>query len=181
MPRAVLDLIAERLESAYRGDGFHSLRGNLESVLDAEWDVRPARPSVEEFGAQPERLNPVIGRWEPWSHLSIADLVLHAGIPKLLYAARVRGDLALDWADIVLPRSHDRADMMAWLDDAHRTLQEAAAGLADDADLAIMRPVPSLMRSLGDVLWTQVAHDLYHAGEVNRQRALMRGAEGWAR
>jgi hypothetical protein len=24
-------------------------------------------------------------------------------------------------------------------------------------------------------------HDLYHAGEINRQRALLRGAKGWDR
>jgi hypothetical protein len=24
-------------------------------------------------------------------------------------------------------------------------------------------------------------HDLYHAGEINRQRSLLRGAQGWDR
>jgi hypothetical protein len=31
------------------------------------------------------------------------------------------------------------------------------------------------------LLTIMISHDLYHSGEINRQRSLIRGAEGWDR
>lgn len=168
MARIALDVFARRMEAAYRGDPFHALRRNLESVTPEEWSVRPASPSVEVFGTQPE--------------LSIADIVLHVGGGKVMYAARLTGDEGLDWPDIRLPESREMAPMLAWLDEGHRALKAALAGLEDDTELGVERLAP-WRRPLRTehLLSTVINHDLYHAGEVNRQRALIRGAEGWER
>jgi uncharacterized damage-inducible protein DinB len=168
MSRIALEVFARRLEAAYRGDPFHALRQNLESVRPEEWDVRPANHSEEVFGTQPE--------------LSISDIVLHVGGGKYMYTARVSGDEALDWADIRLAPSRERAAMLDWLDEGHRTLEAALAALDDDAELEVERLAP-WRRPLRTehLLSIVISHDLYHSGEINRQRALIRGADGWGR
>jgi uncharacterized damage-inducible protein DinB len=56
------------------------------------------------------------------------------------------------------------------------------AALSDDAELSAMRAAPwGMPMRLDQLLGIVINHDLYHAGEINRQRALMRGAEGWDR
>jgi ribosomal protein S18 acetylase RimI-like enzyme len=168
MTRLTIEVIARRLEAAYRGDPFHALRTNLESVTAEEWEVRPAGWSPEVFGTDPE--------------LSIGDLVLHTGGAKYMYAARLSGNTSLDWADIAGPPSRDKMAMMAWLDEGHRALEEALQALADDSELAVERLAPwrRPMRT-EHLIGIVINHDLYHAGEINRQRALLRGAEGWDR
>src|SRR5690606_13223170 len=164
----VLDSIAQRLEAAYRGDRYHALLRNIESVRPDEWDVRPAEWSAEVFGAQPQ--------------LSICDIAGHAGAAKHVYAARLSGDDALAWADIRVPAAREMPAVLTWLDEGHEALASALAGLADDADLMAERLSPSRRVLTAEQLLSLIInHDLYHAGEVNRQRALLRGADGWER
>jgi len=168
MTRIAIELLTRRLAAAYRDDPFHALRRNVESVRPGEWDVMPAQWSVDEFGAQPE--------------LSICDLVLHVAGAKFMYADRAFGEAALEWADIKPPPSRDMDAILAWLEDGHRALAGGLAALEDDAELALERPAPWRLplrreRLIGIV----INHDLYHSGEINRQRALIRGAEGWKR
>jgi uncharacterized damage-inducible protein DinB len=168
MTRVAIDLYASRLEAAYRHDPFHAFRKNVASVRADEWDLRPADWSVEEFGTQPE--------------LSICDLVLHVAGAKHMYADRIFGDAALEWTDIDVPASREMDATLAFLDEGHQLLADGLARLADDADLIADRPAPWRMPMRREqLLGIVINHDLYHAGEVNRQRALIRGAAGWAR
>ncbi len=113
MARIGIDFWTQRLLAAYRSDPFHAFRKNVDSVRPEEWDVRPAKWSVEEFGTQPE--------------LSICDISMHVGGAMYMYANRAFGDAALDWGDIALPASREMPVVLAWMDVAYDQL---AAGLA---------------------------------------------------
>ena len=155
------------MEAAYRADPFHALRRNVESVRPDEWDVRPAEWSKDEFGEQPE--------------LSICDSTLHIAGAKFMYADRAFGDASLEWADIALP-PRDMPSVLAWLDEGHSLIARGLAALEDDAELEAERPAPWRVPMRRDaLLGIIINHDLYHSGEINRQRALMRGAVGWDR
>lgn len=168
MTRIAIELMSGRMEAAYRADPFHAFRKNVASVRPEEWDLRPAEWSTEEFGTQPE--------------LSICDLVLHVAGAKHMYADRLFGPAALEWTDIHVPASRAMDATLAFLDEGHRLLADGLAALGDDGDLAAERPAPWRAPMKRDVLLGIVInHDLYHSGEVNRQRALIRGAAGWAR
>jgi uncharacterized damage-inducible protein DinB len=166
--RTAIDHFVRRMEAAYRADPFHALRKNLESVSAAEWDVRPSEWSATEFGTQPE--------------LSICDLALHAGGAKYMYAERAFSAAMLEWSGIALPAARDMPTVLTWLDEGHRQLSSGLAALADDSELVAERPAPWRTRmSREQLLSIIINHDLYHSGEINRQRALLRGAGGWDR
>ena len=170
MTRIAIDVLSRRLDAAYRADPFHALRRNVESVRPDEWDLKPARWTVEEFGTLPE--------------LSICDIIAHVAGAKFMYADRAFGDASLEWADIAarLLAPREMTAMLAWLDEGHRALAEGLAALTDDEELAAERPAPWRLPMRRDQLIGIVTnHDLYHAGEINRQRTLIRGAESWDR
>jgi hypothetical protein len=168
MTRIAIETLVRELNAAYRADPFCSLRGNLKSVRPEEWDIRPATWQVAEFGNLPE--------------LSIGDIVAHVAGAKFMYADRAFGDASLEWAEIALPPTRDMETMLAWLDEGHRTFAEGLAALQNDDELAAERPAPWRLPMRRDQLISIIiSHDLYHSGEINRQRALIRGAEGWSR
>lgn len=168
MSRTGIEFWMRRLEAAYRTDPFHAFRKNLESVQPDAWDVRPAEWSIDEFGTQPE--------------LSICDLALHVGGAQFMYADRAFGDASLEWGDIHVPPSRDMASVFAWLDEGYQALRRGLEELTDDTELTAERQAPWRMPLTREQLLTLVGnHQLYHSGEVNRQRALLRGADGWAR
>ena len=168
MARARIETLLDMMEVAYSGDVFSSLRKNLHGITPEEWVTRPVTWSAEEFGAQPE--------------LSICDLVLHVAGAKHMYADRAFGSATLDWADVHVPASREMEPVLAWLDAGHRALASGLAALTDDAQLdeerTFPRRPPTRRRQLVTIM---ISHDLYHSGEINRQRSLIRGAEGWQR
>lgn len=167
MARTAIDTLARSLDWAYRSDPFHALRRNVESVRPDEWDVTPARWTVDEFGTQPE--------------LSISDLIRHVGGAKYMYANRTFGDETLEWTDIQPPPG-DMPSMLDWLEAGHQELVRGLAALGDDTELVTPRSFPGgLSFPREGLLRVVINHDLYHAGEINRQRALLRGADGWDR
>jgi hypothetical protein len=167
MARTAIEMIARRMEATYRADPFHAFRRNVESVRPDEWDIRPGKYSVDEFGTQPE--------------LSICDLTLHVAGAKHMYADRIFGNATLEWGDIRLPALEMPA-VLAWLDEGYQKLAAGLAALTDDAELAEQRPAPwRTPMTREQLLGIVINPDVYHSGEVNRQRALIRGAEGWDR
>ena len=167
MARTEIESLRRMLEEAYRTDPFCALRKNLSAVGPDEWDVRPADHSVDVFGTEPE--------------LSICDIALHTGA-KYMYADRAFGDATLEWHTITPPPSRNIEDVLAWLDHGHALMLDGLGALEDDAQLDDVRQAPwrtpMKRRSLIAMITN---HDLYHAGEVNRQRALIVGAKGWER
>ncbi len=157
------------MDVAYRADAFSALRRNVESVRPDEWHVRPATYSVDEFGTQPE--------------LSICDIVLHVAGAKHMYASCAFAEAPISIADLK-PPALDMPAVLSWLDEGHGRLRDGLAALGDDGELAEERPAPwghpfKMSRQL--LVTMMISHDLYHSGEINRQRALIRGAEGWDR
>ena len=166
MSRAALDALIRSLEAAYRGDRFSALRVNLEDIRPEEWHAQPADHSEEVFGEAPE--------------LSIAQIVAHVGAGKRMYADHGFGDRSLQWGPAVGPPSWDMVPMLAWLEEGHRAFVACIDVLGDDSELAVERYAPwgALLRT--EAIITIIRnHDVYHSGEVNRQRSLMRGANGW--
>jgi uncharacterized damage-inducible protein DinB len=155
--RTAIETLAALLDEACRGDPEHSLLANLASVHDEEWTSLPA-------GAQ----------------RSIADVAEHVGWAKHMYADYAFGAASLDGRTLA-PPADDRSAMLAWIEDGHRTLVAGVRALEDDAELDRDR-----LANWGEMLptrrliWIMIAHDTYHAGEINRQRALLRGDDRWA-
>lgn len=167
MARTAIETLLRMLDQAYRTDPFSALRKNIASVRPEEWDIRPSTWSTAEFGDDPE--------------LSICDIALHTGA-KYMYVDRAFGEATLEWGDIKPPQSRSIEDVLAWLDEAHRLMTEGLASLDDDALLEEQRQAPWRTPMRRVALITMITnHDLYHSGEINRQRALIRGAEGWDR
>lgn len=167
MGRTAIETLTWMLETAYRADPFSSLQRNLKSVSPQEWDIRPATWSEQEFGRQPE--------------LAICDLALHLGA-KYMYADRAFGDASLEWHTIQGPSSRSMDDVMAWLDAAHQQFIDGMNALTDDAQLDEMRQAPwRTPMPRKNLITIMISHDLYHSGEINRQRSLIRGAKGWDR
>lgn len=77
-------------------------------------------------------------------------------------------------------RPRDRQVLLEWLKEGHLRLVKSVADLADDAELN--RPRPS---NWGEMLPTRtlirilIAHDFYHAGEINHLRALLQDSDRW--
>lgn len=167
MTRVAITFWEQRLEAAYRGDPIHSLCKNLESVLPEEWDLKPAPASAPKEGVPYD------------DQLSICDLAIHAGGPKFMYANRAFEDAKLEWHQIKVPASREIPVVLAWIEEGHRHLVEGLAGLQDDAALLEERPShwnqPVRVELLLGII---INHDIYHSGEINRQRALIRYS-GW--
>jgi hypothetical protein len=160
--RLIVDTLAWLIEDAFEGDPTHSLLANLRHVSD---DLLTALP--------------------PGGGRSIADILEHVGWCKWMYEdyafgpATMRGD-----RPPLIPaggaRSRPRDELMAWLTDGHQSWLTAVRALSNDAELEKER-----LTNWGQWLPTRViirimiAHDLYHAGEINHLRALLTGSDRW--
>jgi uncharacterized damage-inducible protein DinB len=165
MTRVAIDLLARSLEAAYRGDGWHALLQSLRPITPEHWSARPAEFSADIFGDDPE--------------LSIADIVLHVGAAKRMYANKAFGDGTAQWGALELPASREIDDTLAWLDAGHRLLADGLASLGDGADLQRLRTAHwGEAISIQRFLEIMINHDLYHSGEINRQLSLLRGTSG---
>jgi hypothetical protein len=77
-------------------------------------------------------------------------------------------------------RSRPPEELLAWLKEGHRRWLESVRALTDDSELDTDR-----LTNWGERLATRVilrimiAHDLYHAGEINHLRALLQSTDRW--
>lgn len=71
--------------------------------------------------------------------------------------------------------------MRGWLEEGQAAWLAAVPSLADDAALESLR-----LSTWGERLPAErlisimLAHDTYHAGEINRHRSLLQGGDRWA-
>jgi len=158
--RVAVETLASLVEDAFEGDPHQSLMANLRKLRPEDW----TRPPAE-------------GR------RSISDILEHVGWAKWMYedyafgAATLRGNvppLVPDGA------ARPRDELLTWLTGGHRRWLASVRGLADDTELDRPR-----LTNWGERLPTRViirimiAHDLYHAGEINHIRALLQGDDWW--
>jgi uncharacterized damage-inducible protein DinB len=160
--RTAIHTLAWLIEEAFEGDLSHSLLANLRDLREEDWTATPSG-----------------------STRSIADILEHVGWSKWMYEnyafgpGTMRGDQPpLVPAGGARSRPHD--ELLTWLTEGHQRWLASVRALPDDAELDRER-----LTNWGDRLPTRViirimiAHDLYHAGEINHLRALLQGTDRW--
>lgn len=168
MGRTAIETWLRMMEIAYKDDPFGSLLRNLKGITAEEWATVPETWSKEEFG-------------DEWgADLAIRDLTLHVAGAKYMYADRAFGDASMEWETVPRPASFDMETVLAYLEAGYQQLASGLAALTDDAQLDEMRQAPwRTPMTVLNLMTLMISHDLYHSGEINRQRALIRGAKGW--
>jgi uncharacterized damage-inducible protein DinB len=160
--RTALETLIWLIEDAFDGDPDHSLLANLQTLQDEEWTRLP-----------------------PSGTRSVADVLEHVGWSKWMYEdyALGRASLRGDQPPLIPAggaRSRPPEELLEWLKEGHRRWLASVRALADDTELDRER-----LTNWGDLLPTRtilrimIAHDLYHAGEINHIRALLQGTDRW--
>jgi uncharacterized damage-inducible protein DinB len=160
--RLAIDTLAWLIEEAFDGDPSHSLLANLRDLREEDWTATPG-----------ER-----GR-------SIADILEHVGWSKWMYedyafgSASMRGD-----QPPLIPeggaRSRPREELLAWLTEGHRRWLASVRALEEDSELDRERLTNWGDRfPTRDIIRIMIAHDFYHAGEINHLRALLQSTDRW--
>lgn len=160
--RTAIDTLAWLIEEAFEGDPSHSLLANLRDLREDDWATLP-----------------------PGANRSIAEVLEHVGWSKWMYEdyafgpASMRGDEPpLVPTDGASARPH--RELLEWLTEGHQKWLASVRGLSDDSELDRER-----LTNWGDRLPTRdiirimIAHDFYHAGEINHIRALLQGTDRW--
>jgi Protein of unknown function (DUF664). len=157
-----IDTLVWLIEEAFEGDPSHSLLANLKDLREENWTATP------------------VG-----SNRSIADILEHVGWSKWMYedyafgSASMRGD-----QPPLIPfegmRSRPRHELLAWLTEGHQRWLASVRALPEDAELNKDRLTNWGERlPTGDIIHIMIAHDFYHAGEINHIRALLQGTDRW--
>ena len=160
--RVAIDTLVWLIEEAFNGDPSHSLLANLQDLREEDWTATPSG-----------------------SGRSIADILEHVGWSKWMYedyafgSASLRGD-----QPPLIPeegaRSRPPIELLAWLTEGHRRWLASVRALRDDSELDKDRLTNWGERLLTrDIIRIMIAHDFYHAGEINHLRALLHGNDHW--
>ncbi len=160
--RTAIDTLVWLLEDAFEGDSEHSLMANLKGLEADDWTA----------------LFPGAGR-------TIAEILEHVGWCKWMYEdyAFGAGTLRGDQPPVLPPngaRSRPAHELLAWLAEGHRRWVASVRALAADTELDRDR-----LTNWGQYLPTRVIirimlhHDVYHAGEINHLRCLLKGTDRW--
>jgi uncharacterized damage-inducible protein DinB len=149
-------------EEAFAGDSDQSLLANLKDLQEEDWSALPAGG----------------GR-------SIAEILEHVAWAKWMYQDYAFGPATLrgDVPPLVPPdgaRARPKGELLDFLAEGQERWLASIRALADDAELARERltnwgerlPTVTLIRIL-------IAHDFYHAGEINHLRCLLHGTDRW--
>jgi hypothetical protein len=148
------------LDQAFGGDDWHSLLGNLSGVTPEDW------------------------AWVPsGGRRSIRDIVRHVGGSKLMYQNHAFGDRGLTFQNPLVDGAgalDDLGSATSWLREAQGRLRGSIASLSDDE---LSRPRMANWGELKETRWlveVLIAHDFYHAGEINHLRSIRRHDDIWA-
>jgi len=161
-PHLAINTLVWLIKEAFEGDPSHSLLANLKDLREGDWTATP-----------------------PGSRRSIADILEHVGWSKWMYedyafgSASMRGDLPpLVPSGGIRARPH--VELLAWLTEGHRHWLDSVQALPDDAELEKDRLTNWGERlPTRDIIRIMIAHDFYHAGEINHIRALLQGTDRW--
>ena len=162
LSRTAIDTLAWLAEEAFDGDPSQSLLANLRDLREEDWTA----------------MRRETGR-------SIADILEHVGWSKWMYEDHAFGPASMrgDQPPLIPEggaRSRPRKELLAWLMEGHRRWLASIRALADDTELDRER-----LTNWGEWLPTRViirimiAHDFYHAGEINHLRALLQQTDRW--
>jgi uncharacterized damage-inducible protein DinB len=160
--RVAIDTLAWLIEEAFDGDPSHSLLANLQDLREEDWTAMPSG-----------------------SGRSIADILEHVGWSKWMYedyafgSASLRGD-----QPPLIPEgdtsSRPQQELLAWLTEGHRRWHASVRALRDDSELDKDRLTNwGEQLPTRDIIRIMIAHDFYHAGEINHLRALLQSTDRW--
>jgi uncharacterized damage-inducible protein DinB len=157
-----IDTLTWLIEEAFDGDPSLSLLANLRDLREEDWTATRAE-----------------------SGRSIADILEHVGWSKWMYEDYAFGTASLQGDQPPLipeggARSRPRAELLAWLTEGHRRWLDSVRALADDNELDRERLTNWGERlPTRDIIRILIAHDFYHAGEINHLRALLQQTDRW--
>jgi uncharacterized damage-inducible protein DinB len=160
--RTAIDTLAWLIEDAFQSDPSHSLLANLRDLREEDWSATPGG-----------------------SGRSIADILEHVGWSKWMYEDYAFGSASLRGNQPPLvpvegAHSRPREELLGWLNEGHRRWLASVRALAEDAELDRVRLTNWGERlPTRDIIRNMIAHDFYHAGEINHLRALLQGTDGW--
>ena len=156
--QAVVSSLLEQLDEAYDRQSWHgtNLRGSLRGLSSDQALWRPA----------PDRHN-------------VWEIVIHAAYWKYAARRRLTGEKrgafprkGSNWFSIPSSPTEDQwREDVGLLGESHRRLREAVARLTD-ADLR--RRAPGGKETIGRLVRGVAAHDLYHAGQIQLLKRLLR-------
>jgi len=160
--RTIIDTLVWLIDDAFQGDPSHSLLANLHDLKEDEWTRLPISA----------------GR-------SIADILEHVGWCKWMYENYAFGSASMrgDHPPLIPPngaRSRPHRELLTWVNEGHKRWLASVRALSTDAELEKER-----LTNWGEWLPTReiirimIAHDIYHAGEINHLRALLNGTDRW--
>ena len=160
--RIALNGLIWLIEEAFEGDPSHSLLANLRDLREEDWTATPRG-----------------------SNRSVSDILEHVGWSKWMYQDYAFGPASMrgDQPPLVPPegmRARPPEELLAWLTEGHRRWLTSVRALPDDTELDKDR-----LTNWGEWLHTRdiirimIAHDFYHAGEINHIRALLQGTDRW--
>jgi uncharacterized damage-inducible protein DinB len=156
MGRERVDELIWLLDEAFAGDDEHSVLANLR-YIDGLWHVVP--PGLER---------------------SIANIVGHIGGCKYMYENHAFGDGSYTWDAAPGRGPTEESEARDWMREGHRLLVESVRALDDD-ELAVERLTNwGAMMGTRQIIETMIAHDFYHAGEINHIRATLQRSDRWA-
>lgn len=160
--RTTIETLAWLTEVAFERDSAHSILANLHDLSEADWMALP-----------------------PGASRSIAEILEHVGWSKWMYedyafgTATMKGDQPPQ-----VPAGGARArppeELLKWLRNGQVRLLNSVRALADDSELDRER-----LTNWGELIPTRkiiqimIAHDFYHAGEINHIRSLLQGTDRW--
>ncbi|OGO61423.1 MAG: hypothetical protein A2029_00845 [Chloroflexi bacterium RBG_19FT_COMBO_47_9] len=158
---AVLDMFCWMIEEAFDGDE-QSLMANLKNIREEDWTALP-----------------------PGGGRSIADILEHIGWCKWMYQDYAFGTASLrGYQPPLIPadgaRTRPNNELIQWLREGHNKWLASVRVLKADGELERIR-----LTNWGEHLPTQtiirimIAHDYYHAGEINHLRSLLQRTDHW--
>ena len=160
MPRVRIDQLLELMDRAFESHE-HSLLVNLGSVRDESWELLPENASR-----------------------SIRNITAHVGLFKFIYANHAFKGATLGYDDPPATPDPSRlespAAAMEWLREGHAYLTDCIRELPNDDELDVPRKAHwGEFLPTYDLIVIMLEHDLYHAGEINRTRALLQQDDKW--
>ena len=160
MPKQRINELLALMDRAFESHE-HSLIVNLKSVRDESWEALPEN-----------------------AVRSIRKITAHVGLFKFIYANHAFRGADMDYDDPPATPGPERlkspAAAMEWLREAHAYLTDCIRELQADEELDVPRKAHwSEFLPTYDLIVIMLEHDLYHAGEINRTRALLQDDDKW--
>lgn len=163
LEKKLVKFLLTQLEAAWEKSKWHSFKGALEGLTEAEAAWKP-----------PHYKSP-----EPWGFSgSILDILFHVAADSLAMINQFFGDRTLTYEGV-----HERfkaqggnlAAALALLDEGHVAMRKALSKLNDRA---LLKKVGKKKAWRTDsVFMGLIEHHLYHAGQINYIRCLWAGAK----